>query len=132
MASSTNAGGHQGTGVGQHNRQWVHYNAPTAPGSRTSFTQFSYDTATLAITGATATSGHVSIDSQQYRLAVSYKCSQCQKVVATLPISLMGCSASSGRHNYQRRNDWGTPFTARHTLYYDKGGATTLVSMHAI
>jgi hypothetical protein len=132
-SSSTTAAGHQGTGVGTHNRQWVHYNAPTAPGTRVKFTRFNYDTANAAIIAATATKGSVTIASQEYTANKTKKCTNCQAVVPASPApSYSGCPKASGRHNFVDQNSWSAAVATTHTLYYDKIGATTQVSMHPI
>ena len=132
--SSTNASGHQGTGIGNHSPGWPHYNAPVGDSNgRPAFTRWDYGVANSAITEARAQRGSVSIACTRYTPNQTWTCGNrgCPANFQNCSIpNRNGCSGSrAGNHSCVSRYTWvGSPATR--ALYYDKSGGTTLVSFH--
>ena len=136
--SSKSAAGHIGTGIGNHSPAWVHYNAPTAGAlDRAVFTTYSYADAHQKITAADPTSGSLTVNATVYDRVRRWYCGngRCGGASpdATLP-NRNGCRvARSGWHTWNARNTWvARAGVTTATLYYDKSGARTLVSYHAM
>lgn len=135
--SSTNAGGHKGTGVGTHHKLWAHYNVPKGPSNRDKHTVFDYADAENQITSAKDVAGSVKVKAVVYKRQNVWRCGNCNAEDKNTPWrsypDLAGCKkAKSGEHDWRQTTDWipGQPTTA--TLRYDKRQKPYLVSMHGI
>ncbi len=130
---STSALGHRGTGVGNHDRGWVHYNPPVGDSNgRPAFSRWDFNTANTAIGAAAAQRGSVWIACTRYTPNREWICSNnCAETQlnGSMP-GRNGCTSRSGEHNWRCRSTW-TPAATRKSLYYDKSGRITQISYHA-
>lgn len=130
---STSASGHQGTGIGNHNAGWVHYNRPVGDSNgRSAFTQWDYAIANTAIVAAAAQRGSVNIACTRHTPNQVWICSNncAERHPGRSMPGRNGCTSRSGEHNWRSQSTW-TPTAAIKRLYYDKSGRITQISYHA-
>ena len=134
-ASSTSAMGHIGTGVGVHGPGWVHYQNPQGASLRVVHTKYDYADANQKITAAVATSGSVAVNATVFDKVTRWRCGNgsCGATNASSSIpARSGCTvARTGWHTWVRVTLWVARAPTTRTLYYNKSGATTQVSMHS-
>jgi len=129
--SSTSAQLHVGTGVGTHASDWVHYNEPEPRETRDVLTVWNFNVANAAIAAARNNAGSLRIAARKYSKITVEKCEKCHKERVPRFAPRNGCLAQgNGEHNWQPRSSWGEPVDVIATLYYDKSGRTTTVSLH--
>lgn len=131
--NSTSAAGHRGTGIGNHDPGWVHYNRPVGDSNgRDVFSQWNFATANTAIVAASAQRGSVNIACTRHTPNRVWICSNnCgERNTDDSRPDRNGCTSRSGEHNWMNQSDWQATEVIKR-LYYDKSGRNTQISYHA-